>query len=121
MPVIWIPVPDGSCFVDKKELKFTNLDKYYWKKEKITKRDTIDYYHQIAPFILPYLKNRPQSLNRHPEGAGGMNFYQKDVTGKVPPWVKTHDYLSESDGEIKKFFCLYRRGQSFVSRKLGMH
>ena len=90
--------------VDKKELKFTNLDKYYWKKEKITKRDTIDYYHQIAPFILPYLKNRPQSLNRHPEGAGGMNFYQKDVTGKVPPWVKTHDYLSESDGEIKKFF-----------------
>ena len=89
--------------VDKKELKFTNLPKLYWKKEKITKGDTINYYHKIASFILPYMKDRPQSLNRTPDGAGGMNFYQKDVTGKVPAWVKTHKYRSESDGELKKF------------------
>ena len=89
--------------IDQQELKFTNLGKYYWKKEKITKRDTLNYYHRIAPVILPYMKGRPQSLNRHPDGAGGMNFYQKDVTGKVPAWIKTHDYVSESDGETKKF------------------
>lgn len=90
--------------IDRQELKFTNLDKLYWKKEKITKRDTLNYYHRIAPIILPYMKDRPQSLNRHPDGAGGMSFYQKDVTGKVPPWVQTYDYVSESDGEAKKFF-----------------
>jgi bifunctional non-homologous end joining protein LigD len=49
------------------------------------------------------MKDRPQSLNRHPDGAGGMSFYQKDVTGKVPGWIETHDYVSESDGETKKF------------------
>jgi len=89
--------------VDKQDLKFTNLDKYYWKKEKFTKGDMLNYYHRIAPFLLPYLKDRPQSLNRHPDGVGGMSFYQKDVTGKVPDWVKTYDYISESDGEKKEF------------------
>lgn len=89
--------------VDKEELKFTNLDKLYWKKEKISKRDTLNYYHKIAPFILPYMKDRPQSLNRHPDGVGGLSFYQKDVTGKVPDWIQTYDYISESDGEKKEF------------------
>ncbi|HEY5392546.1 MAG TPA: non-homologous end-joining DNA ligase, partial [Hanamia sp.] len=48
------------------EIKFTNLSKIFWPKEKITKRDLINYYYQVAPFILPYLKDRPQSLNRFP-------------------------------------------------------
>ena len=90
--------------IDQQELKFTNLDKLYWKREKITKGDTLNYYHRIAPLLLPYMEDRPQSLNRHPEGAGGTSFYQKDVTGKVPAWVKTYEYISESDGETKQFF-----------------
>jgi bifunctional non-homologous end joining protein LigD len=94
---------DQQVIIDKEELKFTNLNKYYWKKEKITKGDLLNYYHRMAPFILPYMKDRPQSLNRHPDGVGGMSFYQKDVTGKVPEWIKTFDYISESDGETKQF------------------
>src|SRR5690606_2100389 len=60
-------------------LKFTNLNKLYWPEEKISKRDLINYYYQIAPTILPYLKYRPQSLNRFPNGIRGKNFFQKDV------------------------------------------
>jgi bifunctional non-homologous end joining protein LigD len=89
--------------VDSQELKFTNLGKLYWKNENLTKRDTLNYYHRIAPFILPYMNDRPQSLNRHPNGVGGISFYQKDVTGKIPDWIKTFDYVSESDGENKQF------------------
>lgn len=77
------------------EIKFTNLSKVYWPKEGITKRDMLNYYYQSAPFILPYLKNRPQSLNRYPNGINGMSFYQKDVTGKVPEWVPTFPYTTE--------------------------
>src|ERR1700712_903859 len=69
------------------ELKFTNLSKLYWPKDNISKRDMLNYYYQAAPYILPYLKDRPQSLNRHPNGINGMSFYQKDVTGKVPDWI----------------------------------
>ena len=62
------------------ELKFSNLSKVYWPKEKYTKRDMLNYYYQVAPYILPYLKDRPQSLNRYPNGITGKSFYQKDVT-----------------------------------------
>lgn len=85
------------------ELKFTNLGKIYWPKEKITKRDMINYYAQAAPFILPYLKNRPQSLNRYPDGINGFNFYQKDVSGKVPEWAETYLYHTDEDPKDKHF------------------
>src|SRR5690606_17553564 len=48
------------------ELKFTNLKKVLWPDEEYTKGDMLNYYAQVAPFILPYLKDRPQSLNRFP-------------------------------------------------------
>lgn len=63
----------------------------------------INYYHQIAPFILPYLLDRPQSLNRYPDGITGGSFYQKDVTGKVPEWIKTYLYHAEGDDTDKHF------------------
>ncbi|MBC8984834.1 DNA ligase D [Pedobacter sp. N36a] len=84
-------------------LKFTNLSKVYWPVEKVTKRDMINYYHQIAPFILPYLLDRPQSLNRYPDGITGGSFYQKDVTGKVPEWIKTYLYHAEGNDTDKHF------------------
>jgi bifunctional non-homologous end joining protein LigD len=89
--------------VNGHDLKFTNLSKIYWPKEKITKRELINYYYQVAPYILPYLKNRPQSLNRHPGGIEGPSFYQKDVTGKVPDWMDTYLYHTEDSDEDKHF------------------
>lgn len=85
------------------ELKFTNLDKVYWPEEKVTKRDLINYYYRMAPFILPYLKHRPQSLNRFPNGIKGKSFYQKDVTGKIPKWMDTYLYHSAGDKTDKHF------------------
>lgn len=84
------------------ELKFTNLDKIFWPKEKITKRDLINYYYQIAPYILPYLKHRPQSLNRFPDGITGEGFYFKNVKGKAPDWAETYLYKG-SDGKERKY------------------
>jgi bifunctional non-homologous end joining protein LigD len=89
--------------VNGHELKFTHLNKYYWPKEKITKRDLINYYYQVAPYILPYLKDRPQSMLRHPDGINGFSFYYKNVKGKAPEWVETYDYHSEGDGEDKEY------------------
>jgi len=87
-------------------IKFTNLSKIYWPDEKITKRDMLNYYYQIAPYILPYLKDRPQSLNRFPNGIYGKSFYQKDVTGKVPDWVKTYRYHANDNTEVDKHFMV---------------
>lgn len=84
------------------ELKFTNLSKIFWPKEKYTKRDMLNYYYQVAPYLLPYLKDRPQSMNRYPNGINGKSFYQKDITGKAPDWVKMEPYRT-SEGENKNF------------------
>ena len=85
------------------ELKFTNLSKFYWPKEKITKRDLVNYYYQIAPYILPYLKDRPQSMLRHPDGITGEAFFFKDVTGKAPSWVETFRYHSDADDRDRNY------------------
>ncbi|WP_298712333.1 DNA ligase D [Chitinophaga sp.] len=84
------------------ELKFSNLVKIYWPKEKITKRDMLNYYYQVAPFILPYLAGRPQSMNRYPNGITGKSFYQKDVTDTAPDWMRQYPYTT-SEGEDKNF------------------
>ena len=56
--------------------------------------------------MMPYLKDRPQSLNRHPNGIQGESFYQKNIAGKFPSWIKTHDYKNTSkEGEKKFFVC----------------
>ncbi|MFC3199985.1 DNA ligase D [Parapedobacter deserti] len=83
--------------VNGKELKFTNLSKVYWPDDGITKRDMFNYYHRIAEYILPYLKDRPMSLNRFPNGIKGPSFYQKDVKGKAPEWANTYPYVTSED------------------------
>ena len=70
-------------------VKFTNVDKIFWLKERYTKGDVIVYYEKIAPYLLPFLKDRAESLNRFPDGIKGMHFFQKDVNPKqLPRFVK---------------------------------
>mgnify|MGYP000879469279 FL=1 len=81
-------------------LRLTNLDKVFWPEEEYTKGDVINYYYRIAPYILPYLKDRPQSLYRTPNGILKKGFYQKDVSSFAPDWVETYKIIS--DGEKKE-------------------
>jgi bifunctional non-homologous end joining protein LigD len=99
------------------KLKFTNLNKIYWPKEKITKRDMLNYYYQVAPVILPYLKDRPQSLNRYPNGINGESFYQKNVEGKIPTWINTFPYTNE--GLNKSFLVPVREADVLYMASLG--
>ena len=103
--------------INGQEIKFSNLHKIYWPKENISKRDLLNYYYQVAPFILPYLKDRPQSMNRFPNGITGKSFYQKDVTGKVPDWVETFPYVSQ--GEHKNFMLCNNEAALLYMASLG--
>ncbi|SEL08199.1 DNA ligase D [Parapedobacter koreensis] len=105
--------------VDGIELHFTNLDKVFWPEEGYTKRDMLNYYHQVAKYILPYLKNRPQSLNRFPNGIKGGSFYQKDVTGKVPEWVEKYPYKAEGDARKKHYMLCNTKAALLYMANLG--
>jgi bifunctional non-homologous end joining protein LigD len=100
-------------------LHFTNLSKVFWPKEKLTKRDVINYYYQVVPYMLPYMKDRPQTLNRHPHGINGQSFYQKNVKGKAPEWIKTFPYYSSSDDEEKEFLVCTDESSLLYIASLG--
>jgi bifunctional non-homologous end joining protein LigD len=84
------------------ELKFTHLSKLYWPEDGVSKREMFNYYYQVADYILPYLKDRPMSLNRFPGGIHSKGFYQKDVREIAPDWADTFPYTT-GDGEHKEY------------------
>ncbi len=87
-------------------LELSNPDKIYWPKEKFTKGDMLAYYQKISKVMLPYLKDRPESLNRHPGGIKGPNFFQKNFTSEVPDFVDTFKFYSESnDADLRWLVC----------------
>jgi bifunctional non-homologous end joining protein LigD len=83
-------VPPGGLLIDGHVVNVTNLKKIYWPDEGYTKGDLIDYYRAVARFIVPHLRDRPESLNRHPNGILGKSFFQKDMSKQPPPeWMQT--------------------------------
>jgi bifunctional non-homologous end joining protein LigD len=79
-------------------LEFTHLDKVFFPKNGYTKGDVLSYYESIADYILPYLKDRPLSLLRQPNGITGEGFFQKN-NEHLPDWVPSIDIFSESNNK----------------------
>ncbi len=89
-----------------KTVTFSNLKKIYWPTERYTKGDMVDYYRTIAPWMLPYLRNRPVVLTRFPDGIDGKSFYQKDAPEFAPEWMRIERIWSEeTQREIRYFVC----------------
>jgi len=87
--------------VDGHALKLSNLDKVFWKNEGYTKLDLINYYAEVAPVLLPHLRDRPLSLHRHPDGADGKSFFQKNTEGLAPAWAQTILLEGENGGPVR--------------------
>jgi len=106
----------NSEITDGGRVTFTNLDKVFWPKEKITKGDVVQYYNTIADYILPYLIDRPQSLRRTPDGLKSPGFFQKNVEGMVPKWIKTKKIKSNSAEEsIEWLLCQNKETLLFLA------
>ena len=76
----------------KRVLKLSNLDKPFWPEEGITKGDLLAYYRDIAPALLPHLKDRPFTMKRYPDGWQGKFFFQKDAPKHMPDWIPTRPF-----------------------------
>jgi bifunctional non-homologous end joining protein LigD len=97
---------DAETVINGHPVKLTRLHKVFWPKEGYTKGDLIAYYRRMAPYILPYLKDRPLSLHRHPDGIEGESFYQKNFDQRLPEWIKTINIHSESeDQDLRTLVC----------------
>ncbi len=74
--------------IDGRRLKFTNLNKVFYPREGYNKRDLLNYYDAVADLLVPYLRDRPLSLKRYPDGIEGEFFFQKDAPESFPGWLR---------------------------------
>jgi len=80
------PVP-SEARRGKRIVRLSNLDKPFWPEEGITKGDLLSYYRDVAPTVVPHLKDRPFTMKRYPDGAYGKFFFQKDAPKHMPDWI----------------------------------
>lgn len=97
-----------SVMLDNKEVVLTNVEKQLWKG--VPKAALIEYYHKMAPYILPHLQDRPQSLHIKNVNAGAPGFYIKDMEGHAPAWaqvfpVKRKHVTAEKSEVIHYLVC----------------
>lgn len=88
--------------VEGRTLRLTNLDKVLYPQTGTTKGEVLHYYAQIAPVLLPHLKDRAVTRIRWPHGVGGSSFFEKNAPAGTPSWVRTATVPttgSRTDGE----------------------
>jgi bifunctional non-homologous end joining protein LigD len=80
----------------KRVLRLSNLDKVFFPEDGITKGDLLLYYREIAPVLVPHLKDRPFTMKRYPDGIEGGHFFQKDAPKHMPEWIPRRRFRSTS-------------------------
>jgi bifunctional non-homologous end joining protein LigD len=78
----------------------TNLQKPFWPELGITKGDLIQYYADVAPVLLPHIRNRAMVMKRYPHGAHGEFFFMKRAPTPRPEWIVTCSIEHESQNVI---------------------
>ena len=82
---------------DGRRLRLSNLDKVFWPDEGYTKGDLLAYYYNAADLIMPYLRDRPLTMKRMPDGITGPHFYEKNAPSHTPEWMPRCRVESDDD------------------------
>lgn len=90
---------------DGHEIEISNPDKVLFPGKGNTKQDLVDYYGKIAAIMLPYLKDRPVSMHRFPDGIDGKDFYQKDIPDYFPAWISQATVEKNQGGSVTHAMC----------------
>lgn len=96
---------DAVLKAGEHNIVITNKDKIYFPESGITKLQVAEYYDAVSKFILPYLKNRPESLKRSPNGINGQSFYHKDAGDEAPEYADTFEVSSSGNKTINYIVC----------------
>ena len=80
---------EGDWEIGGRVVHLTNLDKLLFPEDKYSKRDLVRYYVQVAPVMIPYYRERPLSMNPHPDGIHGKSYWVKDKPAYAPEWIPT--------------------------------
>jgi bifunctional non-homologous end joining protein LigD len=90
--------------VDGRTIEVGNARKVLFPDEGVTKLDLVEYYLRVAETMLPHLRDRPVTMHRFPDGINGSGFYQKDVPGHFPEWIRTVE-VDKEGGVLTHVVC----------------
>ena len=101
---ITIPDVDGEAELTlaRRRVRLTNLGKLFWTEPAITKRDLLQYYADVSPWLLPHLRERAMVMKRYPNGAKGKCFFMKRVPDPHPDWLETCS-IEHASGSVIDF------------------
>ncbi|MGG1571859.1 non-homologous end-joining DNA ligase [Fictibacillus sp. NRS-1165] len=67
----------------------TSPDKPLWPKKGLKKIHYLEYLTRVAPYLLPFLRNRALTVIRYPHGVNDERFYQKNCPDYAPDFIET--------------------------------
>ena len=105
--------PAITLEIEGHNVPVSNLQKVLYPEAGFTKGDVIQYYRDIAPVLLPHLKDRALTMKRYPDGVGKFFFYEKNCPAYRPKWVRTAPVFSHGRGAIMHY-CLANNLASLV-------
>lgn len=90
-----------SIRIGRNTIELSNTEKILFPRSHISKGDLIDYYAFVAPYMLPYCKNRLISMVRYPDGIAHEGFYQKNASDYFPAWIRRVSLKKQSGTSIE--------------------
>ncbi len=88
--------------VDGRQVRLTNLRKPFWPELGVTKGDLLQYYADVAPVLLPHIRDRAMVMRRYPDGAAGQSFFMKQTPSPHPPWLRLCP-IDHGEGKVVEF------------------
>ena len=104
LPKVVIPddVDDVTLGVGDRSVRLTNLRKLFWADAGISKGDLLRYYADVAPLLLPHVRDRAMVMKRYPHGAAGEPFFMKRAPSPRPEWIETCS-IEHASGNVIDF------------------
>src|SRR5688572_15049303 len=79
-----------------REVRLSSPGKVFFEKPGFTKLDLANYYLEVADAAVNQLRERPGTMKRFVNGAGGEFFFQKRVPKGAPEWLQTATFTFPS-------------------------
>ncbi|HLR52832.1 MAG TPA: DNA ligase D [Candidatus Avamphibacillus sp.] len=102
---IAVNMPAEECTMEKlkrdlamlpPQINYSNVEKVYWPEKDITKGSFLTYMRELAPYMIPFMKQRKLTLIRCPDGVDGEKFFQKHLPDYAPEFI---DHILDDEGQ----------------------
>jgi bifunctional non-homologous end joining protein LigD len=85
-------LPELELQVGRRRVRVTHPERVLFPGDGVTKGDLAHYYVEVAPALIPHLRDRPFTLKRYPHGIRGQPYFRKQAPKGAPSWIPTRQF-----------------------------